>query len=332
MSVAPILRIENVTKDFVIKRATLSSLPVHLRAVNDVSLDVYPGETLGVVGESGCGKSTLGRAILQLTSPSAGRILFDGNDITRLSRQQLKAIRQDIQIIFQDPYSSLNPRMKVRDIIAEPLENFLSSRSEINKRVREVMEIVRLPVEYADRYPHEFSGGQRQRIGIARAMAIRPRLIVCDEAVSALDVSVQAQILNLLKEIQRETNVALVFISHNLGVVRYLSHRVAVMYLGKVVELATEQELFGRPLHPYTSALLAAIPETDYSRRGARKYLTGDIPSPIDPPPGCPFHQRCPKMQPVCRTAVPALNEVEPMHWAACHFPNVDEIGGRNGV
>ncbi|EKF18854.1 ABC transporter ATP-binding protein [Nitratireductor pacificus] len=332
MSAVPILRIENVTKDFQIKRSALSGENLTLRAVNDVSLDVYPGETLGVVGESGCGKSTLGRTILQLTRPTQGRILFDGNDITRLSRKQLKAIRQDIQIIFQDPYSSLNPRMKVRDIIAEPLENFSSDRSAITRRVHEVMEIVKLPVAYADRYPHEFSGGQRQRIGIARAIAIRPRLIVCDEAVSALDVSVQAQILNLLKEIQRETQVALLFISHNLGVVRYLSHRVAVMYLGRVVELASEQALFENPKHPYTSALLSAIPEADYSRRGTRKYLSGDIPSPIDPPPGCPFHQRCEKVQDVCRVETPVLDALAPEHWAACHFPNVSDKGIRDGA
>ena len=332
MSAVPILRIEGVTKDFKIKRSTLSGENLYLRAVNDVSLDVFPGETLGVVGESGCGKSTLGRTILQLTPPTKGRILFDGQDITRLSRKQLKAIRQDIQIIFQDPYSSLNPRMKVRDIIAEPLENFLSDRGEIERRVQEVMEVVKLPAAYADRYPHEFSGGQRQRIGIARAIAIKPRLIVCDEAVSALDVSVQAQILNLLKDIQRETQVALVFISHNLGVVRYLSNRVAVMYLGRVVELASEHALFEGPLHPYTSALLSAIPVADYGRRGTRKYLSGDIPSPIDPPPGCPFHQRCEKAQDICRVQTPVLSELKAAHWAACHFPNNSDERNRDGA
>jgi oligopeptide/dipeptide ABC transporter ATP-binding protein len=332
MSDTPILRIENVTKDFDVSGTGFGRKHQYLRAVNDVSLDVYPGETLGIVGESGCGKSTLGRTILQLIRPSEGRILFDGRDLTRLSRKEMKAVRQDMQIIFQDPYSSLNPRMKVRDIIAEPLDNYISNRSEIAERVREVMEIVKLPVAYADRYPHEFSGGQRQRIGIARAIAIRPRLIICDEAVSALDVSVQAQILNLLKDIQRQTNVALVFISHNLGVVRHLSHRVAVMYLGKVVELASEHDLFENPKHPYTSALLSAIPEADYARRGTRKYLTGDIPSPINPPPGCPFHQRCPKAQLVCRSDTPVLAELELRHSAACHFPNTSEEGIQHGA
>ena len=332
MNGTPILRLENVTKNFAIQSGGLWQAEQHLRAVNDVSLDVHAGETVGVVGESGCGKTTLGRTILRLTDPSAGRILFDGRDITQLSRAEEKAMRQDIQIIFQDPYSSLNPRMKVRDIIAEPLENFVSDRAEIAARVREVMEIVKLPVDYADRYPHEFSGGQRQRIGIARAIAIRPRLIVCDEAVSALDVSVQAQILNLLKSIQQQTGVALLFISHNLGVVRFLSHRVAVMYLGRVVELAPEQALFERPRHPYTAALLRAIPEADYERRGTRAHLTGDIPSPINPPPGCPFHQRCPKAQDRCRSDEPALAELEPGHWGACHFPNTENEWIRDAV
>ncbi len=332
MSGAPILRLENVTKNFTIQSGGLWQAEQRLRAVNDVSLEVHAGETVGVVGESGCGKTTLGRTILRLTDPSAGRILFDGRDITQLSRAEAKAMRQDIQIIFQDPYSSLNPRMKVRDIIAEPLENFLTDRAEIAARVREVMEIVKLPVDYADRYPHEFSGGQRQRIGIARAIAIRPRLIVCDEAVSALDVSVQAQILNLLKAIQQQTGVALLFISHNLGVVRFLSHRVAVMYLGRVVELAPEQTLFDAPRHPYTAALLRAIPEADYARRGTRTHLTGDIPSPINPPPGCPFHQRCAKAQPLCRTDEPPLAEQQPGQWAACHFPNTEDEWMRDAV
>jgi len=333
MTDTPILKLDNVTKDFAVKASTFSREKLILRAVNDVSLTVNAGETLGVVGESGCGKTTLGRTVLRLTDPTNGSILFDGRDITRLSSHEMKEMRQDIQIIFQDPYSSLNPRMKVRDIIAEPLENFLTDRAEIRARVEEVMEIVKLPVAYADRYPHEFSGGQRQRIGIARAIAIKPRLIICDEAVSALDVSVQAQILNLLKDIQNKTGIALLFISHNLGVVRFLSHRVAVMYLGRIVELAPEEALFETPLHPYTSALIAAIPEADFAQRGTRKYLTGDIPSPINPPPGCPFHQRCPKAQDLCRRVVPALVALNTGHDVACHYPNqIHDEGTRDAV
>lgn len=325
MSDSPILRLDHVTKDFSVKPNAFSKEKHVLRAVNDVSLTVNPGETLGIVGESGCGKTTLGRTILRLTDPTSGRILFEGRDITRLSNHEMKAMRQNIQIIFQDPYSSLNPRMKVRNIIAEPLENFLTDRAEIRDRVREVMEIVNLPVAYADRYPHEFSGGQRQRIGIARAIAIKPRLIVCDEAVSALDVSVQAQILNLLKDIQKQTGITLLFISHNLGVVRFLSHRVAVMYLGRVVELASEDALFETPRHPYTSALIAAIPEADFTRRGTRKHLTGDIPSPINPPSGCPFHQRCPVARALCKSEIPDLRDLGAEHTVACHYPNQHE-------
>lgn len=332
MTAAPLLAIRKLTKDFEVGSGFLSQTRLRLRALNDVSLDVYPGETLGIVGESGCGKSTLGRAVLQLTPPTAGSIHFEGRDITRLRGKDLKALRQDIQIVFQDPYSSLNPRMRVRDIIAEPLGNFWTDRARIAARVAEVMQVVGLPVAYADRYPHEFSGGQRQRIGIARAISIGPRLIICDEAVSALDVSVQAQILNLLQDIQRKTQVALVFISHNLGVVRYLSHRVAVMYLGRVVELAPEAALFGTPQHPYTAALLAAIPETDPGRRRDRPTLGGDLPSPIDPPPGCPFHLRCPKADARCRAEMPAFGEVAPAHWVACHFPASHGERSRDGA
>lgn len=332
MTDEPILRIENVSKFFSVRGKGFMSKPQVLRAVNDVSLDVHAGETLGVVGESGCGKTTLGRMILRLSTPSEGRIFFDGKDITTLSAADMKAMRQDIQIIFQDPYSSLNPRMKVRDIIAEPLENFLTDRDEIDARVREAIEVVNLPWEYADRYPHEFSGGQRQRIGIARAIAIKPRLIVCDEAVSALDVSVQAQILNLLKDIQKNTGVALLFISHNLGVVRFLSHRVAVMYLGRVVELATEQALFEAPKHPYTSALIQAIPQAVYSPENTRTYLQGDIPSPINPPSGCPFHQRCPKGQDRCKTDEPRLIVHANDQMVACHFPTGSDERTRDVV
>jgi len=317
----PLLRIEGLSKTFVLSRSALGRPLTALRAVEGVNLDVAEGETLGIVGESGCGKTTLGRMIVQLSRPTEGRILWRGEDIARATPRRLRALRQELQIVFQDPYSSLNPRMRVRDIIAEPLENFPFSRAEIAARVAEVMETVGLPAEFGDRYPHAFSGGQRQRIGIARALALHPRLVVCDEAVSALDVSVQAQILNLLARIQRETGVAFVFISHNLGVIRFLSHRVAVMYLGRIVELAPEAALFEAPQHPYTAALIAAIPEPDTARRGRRAALAGDIPSPIDPPPGCAFHRRCPRASEICRTVPPALEPAGEGRLVACHFP-----------
>ena len=315
---APLLQLDALGKTF---NVTSGARKAQLRAVSDVTLSVRPGETLAIVGESGCGKTTLGRLILRLISPSAGSIRFDGRDITQLSSRDRRRLSRELQIVFQDPYSALNPRMKVGEIIAEPLTNTDMPRREIRARVAEVMETVRLPVEYADRYPHAFSGGQRQRIGIARALAVKPRLIVCDEAVSALDVSVQAQILNLLREIQQETGVAYVFISHNLGVVRFLADRVAVMYLGRVVELATREDLFAAPRHPYTAALLSAIPEPDLSQRGRRRVLEGDLPSPIDPPPGCPFHLRCPRAADRCRTELPALSPSPGGHATACHFP-----------
>lgn len=321
MTTAPILELKGLTKDFVVKRSAFGKPLARLRAVDRVDLDVLAGETVGVVGESGCGKTTLGRLILRLIEASEGQIAFEGRDITHLPRSQMRAIRQSMQLVFQDPYSSLNPRMKVRDIIAEPLENFGFSNVQCRERVEEVMDIVRLPTSYSDRYPHAFSGGQRQRIGIARALALKPKLIVCDEAVSALDVSVQAQILNLFNEIQQQMDVSLVFISHNLGVVRFLSQRVAVMYLGRVVELAPEEAIFDNPQHPYTRALMAAIPEPDVSRRGQRQVLKGDIPSPINPPPGCPFHLRCPKAGEICRSVSPPLETISGGHQVACHFP-----------
>jgi len=295
-----------------------------LHAVRDVGLQVHPGETLAIVGESGCGKTTLGRVMLRLIPSSRGTLRFDGVDITTISAAARRKLARDMQIVFQDPYSALNPRMKVGDIIAEPLVNLGMPQAEIRARVAEVMETVRLPVAYADRHPHAFSGGQRQRIGIARALAAKPRLIVCDEAVSALDVSVQAQILTLLKQVQAETGVALVFISHNLGVVRFLAHRVAVMYLGSIVELAESETLFTKPRHPYTAALLDAIPEPDLKFRGRRQVIEGDIPSPIDPPPGCAFHRRCPLAQDICRTDPPKLEHKAPGHEAACHFAETE--------
>jgi oligopeptide transport system ATP-binding protein len=292
-----------------------------LRAVEDVSFTLSAGETLGVVGESGCGKSTLGRMVLRLIAPSAGEIRFLGQDITHLSERAFRPLRRHLQAVFQDPISSLNPRMRVGDIIAEPLVNLGMRRSGGRERVAELLEVVGLPPDAADRYPHAFSGGQRQRIAIARALAASPKLIVCDEAISSLDVSVQAQILNLLSDLQGRFALALFFISHNLGAVRHLAHRVAVMYLGRLVEIAPEAELFEHPHHPYTAALLAAVPEP-VPDRAMPPPLPGEVPSPIEPPSGCHFHPRCARAEARCRVEVPELRPL-PQSGALvrCHFP-----------
>lgn len=313
-----LLELSGISKTFRVGRPGARA---DLQAVADVSLSVQQGETLAIVGESGCGKTTLGRVMLRLIAPTSGRLNFDGTDITGISRRDRRKLARDMQIVFQDPYSALNPRMKVRDIIAEPLTNLGLSSLEIRARVEEAMTTVRLPVAYADRHPHAFSGGQRQRIGIARAMAVRPKLIVCDEAVSALDVSVQAQVLTLLRDVQAETGVAFVFISHNLGVVRFLAHRVAVMYLGRVVELGETEAIFETPKHPYTRALIDAIPEPDLAFRGKRETIEGDIPSPIAPPPGCAFHRRCPVARPNCSTLRPVLEPLPDGREVSCHYP-----------
>lgn len=291
-----------------------------VRAVDDVTFDILHGETFGLVGESGCGKTTVGRCILRLIEPTGGRVRFDGQDLAELSREPLRQMRRRMQIIFQDPYSSLNPRMKVGAIIAEPLEiHKVGNRAERKDRVAELLRVVGLDPAYADRYPHQFSGGQRQRIGIARALALNPEFIVADEPVSALDVSVQAQVVNLLQDLQEQFKLTYLFISHGLAVVKHISSRVGVMYLGKLVELAPAGEIYAAPIHPYTRALLAAIPIPDpEARKAAAERLKGDVPNPIAPPSGCRFHSRCPQATARCREQEPEFKEVSPGHFAAC--------------
>lgn len=296
-----LLEIQNLSKTYPGAGGTL----VH--AVSDVSLSVEPGEVVGIVGESGCGKSTLGRSLLRLIQLSGGRILFEGNDITNLSRHQLKPFRRDMQIVFQDPFGSLNPRHTVGTIICEPLKvHGVGTRAEKKARVGELLSIVGLPDDAASRYPHEFSGGQRQRIAIARALALEPKLLIADEAVSALDVSIQSQIINLIADLQQRLSLAIIFISHDLSVVRHVSNRIAVMYLGRIVEIGTAEEIMETPKHPYTQALISAIPRPNVSRT-QRVVLKGELPDPSDPPQGCAFHTRCPKVMDICKTKRPAL-------------------------
>ena len=293
-----------------------------IKAVDDVSFTIKKGETLGLVGESGCGKTTTGRCILQLYKPSAGEIMFNGSDLMKASNKEMRAVRRQMQVIFQDPYGSLNPRMTCGDIIGEPLKvhKLSATKGEYRDRVSELLTVVGLNPYMADRYPHEFSGGQRQRIGIARALAVNPSFIVCDEPVSALDVSIQAQVINLLEELQDELGLTYLFIAHDLSVVRHISDRVAVMYLGHIVEIADRNELYENPLHPYTKALLSAVPIPDpvIEAQRERIILTGDVPSPMNPPVGCVFHTRCPIMIDDCQIAMPELREVVPGHWVAC--------------
>ena len=310
-----LLKAEHLKKYFKSPRGTV-------KAVDDVSLEIYEGETLALVGESGCGKSTLGRVILNLITPTSGTVTFDGTDITALHGKTLRNMRAQMQLVFQDPFSSLDPRFTVGQIIAEPLQNMGLSKQEQQKRVLELMDRVSLQPEHYSRYPHQFSGGQRQRIGIARALAPNPRLIVCDEPVSALDVSIQAQILNLLKKLQNQSNLTYLFISHDLAVVRYISDRVCVMFLGQICELCSTVEAYEKPLHPYTRMLIDSAPEPDPDfHREDRMLLQGELPSPVNPPAGCRFCTRCPFATVVCRTVHPELKEYTPGHFCACHHP-----------
>ena len=318
----PLLEVQNLSVHFPVKQGVFARTSGSVKAVEDVSLTVGAGEAVGLVGESGCGKTTLGRAILRLIEPTGGQVRFDGEDITGLSAKELRVRRRQFQMIFQDPFSSLNPRLTVGQSIGEALDihKLTPDRAARTARIGELLRSVGLASEHGERYPHEFSGGQRQRIGIARALAVEPRLIVCDEPVSALDVSVQAQVINLLQDLQRDRGLAYLFISHDLAVVEHLCQRVVVMYLGRVVEVGVTHEVCQAPKHPYTQALLSAVPVVDPDSKRQRIVLGGDVPSPINPPAGCPFHPRCPVAEARCRTELPALREVAPGRWAACHL------------
>lgn len=321
----PILRVRDLEKHFPITKGAIFKRQIGaVKAVDGISFDVFAGETLGVVGESGCGKSTAGRAMLRLLEPTAGSVEFDGQDLLKLGRKDMVAMRRQMQMIFQDPYSSLNPRHNIGAIISAPFEvQGIKPAGGVMKAVQELMERVGLNPEHYNRYPSEFSGGQRQRIGIARAIALKPKLIVCDEPVSALDVSIQAQVLNLLNDIQKEFGIAYVFVAHDLSVVRHISDRVAVMYLGKIMEMAAKDDLYAKPLHPYTHALMSAVPIADPDREQKREriILQGELPSPSNPPEGCVFNTRCWKAKDRCFSEIPMLREIAPGHQVACHFP-----------
>ena len=336
--VAPLLEVRELRKHYPVRRGPLRRVVGHVRAVDDVSFQVRDGEILSLVGESGCGKTTTAKCVLRAVDPTSGEVLFrlpDGRvvDVARLPEPELRPLRSQMQLVFQDPFGSLNPRMNLLDIIGEPLlVHGVKDRRKRMERVAELLHLVGLRPEYMHRYPHAFSGGQRQRVVIARALALEPRLVIADEAVSALDVSVQAQILNLLLDLQRRLNLSYLFVAHDLSIVKHISHRVAVMYVGKIVELAPTEELFHRPKHPYTSALMQAVPVPDPDKRSALKGLPGEVANPADPPKGCYFHPRCPFATDVCRAETPALREVAPGHRVACHraeeltLPGIDDL------
>jgi oligopeptide transport system ATP-binding protein len=319
-----LLRVDNLVKHFPIMRGIIFQKQVGaVHAVDGVSFDILKGDTLGLVGESGCGKSTTGRTILQLYRPTSGHVYYDDKDLTEVKGEELRKMRRKMQMIFQDPYASLNPRMTVGEIIGEPLMiHGLANRKEAEERVQDLLRLVGLNPSYTNRYPHEFSGGQRQRIGVARALALQPALIICDEPISALDVSIQAQVVNLLQDLQSQFNLTYLFIAHDLSMVRHISTRVAVMYLGIIVELATRDELYTNPLHPYTQALLSAVPIPDpvAEEKRQRIILQGDVPSPVNPPSGCRFRTRCPLAAKICAESQPEFREVSPGHWVACHM------------
>ena len=319
-----LIRAENLTKHFPVTRGLIFQKQVGaVQAVDDLNFEIYQGETFGMVGESGCGKSTTGRAILQLHKPTAGKVYYEDTELTTATAQTMQRMRRNMQIIFQDPYASLNPRLTVGNIIAEPLEvHNIGTADERRERVQDLLRLVGLNPYFVNRYPHEFSGGQRQRIGVARALALEPKFIVCDEPISALDVSIQAQVVNLLEKLQNELGLTYLFIAHDLSMVRHISDRVAVMYLGKMVELTTRDELYTNPLHPYTKALLSAVPVPDPVQETKRKriILEGDVPSPINPPSGCRFHPRCPIAEEICSQAAPEWREAIAGHWVACHL------------
>jgi peptide/nickel transport system ATP-binding protein len=321
MAETPLLEVKHLKKHFPIKGGVFSKTIGYVYAVDDINFTLGKGETLGLVGESGCGKSTTGRTILRLIEPTDGAIYFEGQDITNLDKSAMRALRREMQIIFQDPYASLNPRMTVGSIIGEPLEiHKIAKGAEKEERVASLLQKVGLRAEDMRKYPHEFSGGQRQRIGIARALALNPKLIVCDEPVSALDVSIQAQVINLLEDLQAEFGLSYLFIAHNLNVVEHISNRVAVMYLGQIVELASGEELYKNPQHPYTEALLSAVPIPDPTVKKKRIILEGDVPSPINPPKGCHFHTRCMYKDKICEEVEPEFKDIGGGHWVACHF------------